>query len=197
MTQLDTKVVPVSSPPEAAACIDAITRAFFHDPAARWTWPDPNVYEDVFPDFVRAFGGTAFAHSTAYFADDHAGAALWLPPGEHPDDEALGALLERTVPADRLPEVFGVFEQMAAFHPREPHWHLPLIGVRPQRQGKGLGAALLAPILERCDRQGAAAYLEATTPRNAKLYQRLGFEPVAAIPCGSATVIVPMVRMPQ
>jgi len=98
------------------------------------------------------------------------------------------------MPAEELPGVFAVFEQMAAYHPREPHWHLPLVGVRPEHQGNGYGSALLPPVLARCDRDSKLAYLEATSPHNVRLYQRLRFEAVGAIPAGPSAVIVPMVR---
>jgi GNAT superfamily N-acetyltransferase len=47
--------------------------------------------------------------------------------------------------------------------------------VAPAAQGRGLGAALLTPVLERCDADGLPAYLEASSPRSAVLYERLGF----------------------
>jgi GNAT superfamily N-acetyltransferase len=123
--------------------IDAIVLAFAADPAARWTWPDPQQYLSHFPTFVRAFGGRAFAHKTAYCVDGYAGTALWLPPDVHPDEDALVSLLHRTAPERIQPEVSGVFEQMERYHPREPHWYLPLIGVDPSQQGKGYGSALM------------------------------------------------------
>jgi GNAT superfamily N-acetyltransferase len=45
----------------------------------------------------------------------------------------------------------------------------------PGRQSQGLGGALLASALERCDREGVAAYLEASSARSRGLYERLGF----------------------
>jgi predicted N-acetyltransferase YhbS len=47
--------------------------------------------------------------------------------------------------------------------------------VRPERQGAGIGGALIAPGLERCDREAVPAYLEATSDRNRALYERHGF----------------------
>lgn len=60
-------------------------------------------------------------------------------------------------------------------HPHEPHWYLPAIGITPAWQGRGYGAALLRPMLERCDAERLPAYLEASTPRNVALYERNGF----------------------
>ena len=38
----------------------------------------------------------------------------------------------------------------------------------PELQGRGIGSALMQPVLERCDRDGMPAYLEATTPRGGR-----------------------------
>jgi GNAT superfamily N-acetyltransferase len=48
--------------------------------------------------------------------------------------------------------------------------------VDPAAHGRGTGSALLAPVLERCDRVGAGAYLNAGSPRSRELYRRHGFE---------------------
>ncbi|WP_338700344.1 GNAT family N-acetyltransferase [Streptomyces sp. Q6] len=64
----------------------------------------------------------------------------------------------------------------AGIHPvGRAHVYLWMIGVVPGRQGEGLGTALMAPVLERCDREGLPVYLEASNPRSRALYERLGF----------------------
>ena len=64
-------------------------------------------------------------------------------------------------------------------HPKaEPHWYLAFLGIEPSEQGKGLGSALLRPVLERCDSEGTPAYLETSNERNLPFYQRHGFEVV-------------------
>jgi GNAT superfamily N-acetyltransferase len=42
-------------------------------------------------------------------------------------------------------------------------------------QGKGLGSALMQPILELCEREGIPAYLETETESNVGFYSRKGF----------------------
>ena len=86
---------------------------------------------------------------------------------------------------------------MAKYHPHEPHWYLPLIGVDPAHQGKGHGDALMSYALDRCDRERVPAYLESTNPRNISLYRRHGFEPLGTIQAGSSPTLVPMVRRPR
>ena len=87
--------------------------------------------------------------------------------------------------------------QMESHHPSEPHWYLPLIGIDPKHQGKGLGGALLAHVTEICDRDGVPAYLESSNPRNITLYERHGFEITGQIQHGSSPTIVPMLRQPR
>ena len=122
---------------------------------------------------------------------------MWLPPGVMPDEEALGAVFQASVPEPRLSELFAVFERMGSYHPADPHWYLPLIGVDPACQRHGYGAVLLRPALAQCDREGIAAYLESSNPANLSLYQRHGFEVLDTIQVGSSPPIYPMLRRPQ
>jgi ribosomal protein S18 acetylase RimI-like enzyme len=146
---------------------------------------------------ARAFGGRAFAHASALATDDYIGVALWLPPGVEADGEALSAVMQSTVAPAKLEDGAGLFEQMAAYHPHEPHWYLPLIGADPAHFGEGHGDALMAHALARCDREGKPAYLESTNPRNMSLYERHGFETLGAIQVGSSPPLIPMLRKPR
>jgi ribosomal protein S18 acetylase RimI-like enzyme len=125
------------------------------------------------------------------------GAALWLPPGVHPDEAALAALFQNTVDETKRPDLFGACEQMGTFHPEEPHWYLPLIGIDPPQRGKGLGAALMRHALAECDRSRTLAYLESSDPRNIGFYQRHGYELLGTIESGARSPIFPMLRKPQ
>jgi ribosomal protein S18 acetylase RimI-like enzyme len=182
---------------DEASIVDVLVRANWEDPAARWVWPDSQQFLTHFPSFVRAFGGKAFAHGSAYYVDGYTGAALWLPPDVHPDENALIALLERTVSEQIQKDFFPVFEQMGRYHPSEPHWYLPLMGVDPSQQGKGFGSALLQHTLMQFDRDNKLAYLESSNPRNIPLYKLHGFELLGSIQIGTSPSIAPMLRRPK
>ncbi len=187
----------VTSTDEQDRAIAVLTTAFSSDPIGRWVFPDAQQYLTVFPPFVRAFAGAAFEYKTAHCADGFSGIALWLGPGVGSDEEAMGALLDERIPDDRKQEVFGFLEQMGPFHPTEPLWYLPLIGVDPSQQGQGYGSALLAHALATCDQQGSLAYLEASSPRSKALYERHGFEEIGVIQAGSSPPMWPMLRKPR
>lgn len=121
--------------------------------------------------------------STTYTTDDHAGVALWHPPG-YAGPSFIGSL--RLMPSvlrlagglRRLREVsraVAALEQHRHRHAPTPHFYLSALGVDPDRQGSGIGTALVQPTLERADQQRMTAYLETATARNVLLYERLGF----------------------
>jgi hypothetical protein len=133
---MTTVAINVGTASDEQHVIDVIALAFSADPAVRRMFPDPTQYLRNFPKFVKAFGGKAFQHGSAYHIDGFLGAALWLPPDVHPDKEPLAVLIDETVAEQERKDVFAVMEQMARYHPREPHWYLPLIGVDPINKAK-------------------------------------------------------------
>ena len=61
-------------------------------------------------------------------------------------------------------------------HAPGPHWYVPLLGVRPDAQGKGFSRAVFAPVFEMADRDKLPIYLETMTEANVAIYGKLGFE---------------------
>jgi len=179
------------------AAISVVTLAFATDPVARWMYPDPDQYLQYFPRFIKAFAGRSFEKGTAYLAPDFAGAALWLKPGVEPNEDALIGLFWESTSSDVQKDLFPMFEQMGAFHPKYEHWYLPMIGVEPSRQGSGVGSALMQHSLANCDADGMPAYLESSNPKNIPLYERFGFEVIGRIQAGGAPPLFPMLRKPQ
>jgi GNAT superfamily N-acetyltransferase len=179
------------------AVVAVIALAFASDPMARWAFASPGTYLGVIPRVIHAFGGRGFAHGSVHIAGAGAAAAMWLPPGVEADDDTLTALISAHVPDERRADMDRVFEQMATFHPAEPCWYLPLIGVDPTCQGRGYGSALLGHAVAQCDRDGQPAYLESSNPRNIPLYQRYGFEIIGRIQAGTSPTVVPMLRRPR
>ena len=44
------------------------------------------------------------------------------PPDVHPDEDAVVALVQNTVAADKQEDLFGLLERMGNYHPEESHW---------------------------------------------------------------------------
>lgn len=188
--------VRVAGVGEAENCIDTLRLAFGADPGVRWLYPEAHQYLAGFAGFAQGFGGGAFAAGSAFYIDGHIGTALWLPPGIGPDEAALLEHLDRTVRATDRSAIFAAFAQMSDYHPDEPHWYLPLIGVDPMLHGHGYGSRLLTHALARCDADGTPAYLESSNVRNIPLYERHGFRVLGTIRIGDGPPITPMLRRP-
>lgn len=176
---------------------DALARAFEDDPHFSWIVRQPGTRLDrlreAFEVFVRRLW---LPHDASYTHDRLVGAALWMPPGTwHVSLSTQLRLLPATIHALRgdSPRLIRALNFIERRHPRAPHWYLPMIGVAPAWQGRGFGAALLRPMLKRCDAEGTPAYLEASTPRNRALYERHGFEVVEE--CRYASDGPPLWRM--
>jgi len=182
---------------EENAVIDALKLSFVADPATRWVWPDSQKYLLHFFKFAKAFGGKAFKHKTAYYIGNYHGAALWLPPKVDPDVDAILGLLQETTSEESQNVVPEVFEKMGEYHPNEPHWYLPLLGVDPHHHGKGLGSFLMLHALTVCDKDNSLAYLESSNPRNIPFYKRHGFDLLGTIQVKEFPPIFPMLRKPR
>ncbi len=194
---MDAGNVTIATASDRDRAIQTVTLGFLSDPFCRWTWPEPDVYLEVMPRFVNAFGGRSFECGSAYIADAYRAVALWLPPGIAPDDDTIGVILAETVAPDVMSDLESIFERVAEFQPNDqPYWYLPLIATDPGFTGQGLGSAILAPALRRCDEDGMVAYLESSNPRNLSLYKRHGFEVIGEIQAGTSPKLYPMLRQP-
>ena len=162
----------------------------------RWAWPDQERYLTYWPRVADAFGGGAFDLGTAYGLEDCVAVALWLPPGAEPDGETVMTHMRESMGDQTFEDVNGLFEQMDELHPHDDHWYLPLTGVDPVAQGRGLGGALLQHALKTCDSDGLPAYLEATSPRSRNLYARHGFKDTGIIQAGTSPPMWAMLREP-
>lgn len=184
-TETAQHTVRTVAPVDAPAVAEAMARAFYDDPVVAHCLPGParrmRRLERGFELFLRR---TYLRHDKTFTTDGLGGGALWLPPGEW----KLGGLetlrllpaMARCYGADVL-RVLRVFDFLEKRHPEEPHWYLGFLGVDPDLQGRGIGSALMQPVLARCDRDRVPAYLEASTERNRRLYERHGFELVEEI----------------
>jgi ribosomal protein S18 acetylase RimI-like enzyme len=174
--------------------VGTLAVAFAADPVIRWLLPDGARYVAHFPRLLRLVGDAAAGAGAVDTMGSGAGAALWIAPGTHLPEEEFAGLLQQSVEPTRLDDAFALFEQMGLYHPEQPHWYLPFIGVDPLHQGRGHGSALLRTSLARCDRDGLPAYLEASSARNRALYERHDFQVVAEVRVADCPPLWPMWR---
>jgi GNAT superfamily N-acetyltransferase len=178
----------------------ALGHAFFDDPLFAWAIPDDDRRQRFNLEFFTLYATAVLRHDQTYTTGgDVVGGALWAPPGAEPisdqDAQKLGQRVDELAGPD-APRFLGLFKLFDAHHPHGSYWYLQFMGVAPGWQGQGIGSALIAPVLERCDREGVRAYLDATSERNKRLYERHGFKAEEPFAAPGGPPLWPMWRQP-
>lgn len=163
---------------------DTLAKAFFSDPLASYMLPDAGDRRRLLPWHFATLAryGVLFGETYATSGDIH-GVAVWLRPGETemtPErisaagmDQA--AVVLGTKAWERFMSVTEHVESLHATDMPTEHWYLAVIGVDPSAAGKGLGGALLQPVLDVADAQGKPCYLETAAAANRPFYEKHGF----------------------
>ena len=176
-----TTATPVPHDPRPATAGDlegvaaTLAAAFLDDPVMAWCYPQPRRRGAILPALFRRLAEAYLPHGGIQTAPGHEAAAIWIPMPAEVDDGSLATDLER-ISGEDAGRLFALLEILEAHHPgHAAHRYLMAIGTRPASQGTGIGSRMLAAVLDACDADGTPAYLEATTPRNRRLYERHGF----------------------
>lgn len=165
---------------DVEALLGVFARAFLDDPFVGWVVRGGAGREQrAYAYFDLMLRRVSLARGGAFTTSDLAGVSAWVPPGAWPPSVgAQVAMLPQTlsfVGFARLGVVSEGAELMELQRPREPHWHLALLGVEPLAQRRGVGAALLADGLARADADGLIAHVETSVAANVPFYERAGF----------------------
>lgn len=157
-----------------------LARAFAEDPVMRWLLPTTRARTARLPRlFAMELRDLYLPHDEVYTTRDLVGGAMWAPPERWRTPRAnLVRAIPRLAWALRGHTLAAVqcVSAIERVHPAEAHWYLAVVGTAPSHRGQGVGSALLAPVLERCDRDFLPAYLESSREDNLAFYRRLGFE---------------------
>lgn len=190
---------------DQADVTNTLASAFAHDPLFQWV---AGVETGVsIESRLRVFYGAMVKivlrrdDHLVFTTDDGAGAAVWMPP----NGWKLGTSdMLRTLPAmvrafnTKTPRMIGAFGAVEKVHPEMEHYFLEAIGTRADAQSKGVGTALITPMLDRCDAEGMPAYLESSNRQNVPFYRRHGFEVTGEIDVGKgAPPVTTMWREPR
>ena len=80
------------------------------------------------------------------------------------------------IAGDRARVVADTDALLSAARPSEPHWWLAHLGVRPSARRRGLAAAVLAPVVVRCDTMQEVAAAAVFSWANVRFLRGFGFE---------------------
>ena len=149
----------------------------------RWALPDDGRMQRLTRLNELDAGHRGVSTQTAWVTDDVAAVAVWEPPpgaeGTAPLPADVRAALDRELPylaADRATAVRETTALIRGARPAQPHWWLTHLGVRPTARRRGLAAAVLAPVLVRCDADRALAGAAVFSWANVRFLRGFGFE---------------------
>jgi GNAT superfamily N-acetyltransferase len=168
----------------------ALADAFHDDPVMAYVFgPESPSSQRHLRAFFQHEGSRHLRHEHVFTDDGHGGASYWDPPGRWRTGlrDYFGMAVPMLLGVNRrIPRALRGLANVEAVHERQPqdHWYLAVLGTRSAKQGTGLGSAMMAPVLEICDREGVGAYLESSKERNVPFYRRHGFEVVEEIEFG-------------
>lgn len=173
---VEVRLATTADTPGITRCL---ARAFHDDPIKVFLARGASLTTEQVRPFFDAFTRIQLAHGHVYTTPGHEAAALWAPPGtwKVPFRKVLRY-------APRFIDLYGhrvfanlqVLTDLERLHPTEPHYYLEFVGTDPAHRGRGLGTALIEPVLERADSEGVGAYLENSKASNLAFYSRFGFE---------------------
>jgi GNAT superfamily N-acetyltransferase len=180
---VDAKIVRLgeSQIPVAA---QMLARAFHDDPLMRYTIPDPAERARLLPAMYATMLRFGMLAGEVYAtADAPEGVAIWMPPDAkwtRENMEASGMHRTATLIGDeayqRYRDVVSREWQARLREIPGTGWYLFILGVEPRMQRRGLGGALMRPVLERADTEQLVCYLETENERNVPFYLKQGFE---------------------
>jgi len=164
---------------------ETLVDAFSKDPLIEFIYPPESGKREKFShDFSKINLRYAQPLNYTYTTPEFKGIAAWIPPDKYPlNFLKLLQLGFYRIPLQlglgktrKLLYLFSMFEKYHKQDMNQPHWYLMALGVSETYQGQGIGNLLIQPILERADKEGLPCYLETSTERAVRFYQRNGFE---------------------
>jgi len=158
-----------------------LAKAFHDDPLKLHLIGGGTVPIEKSKPFFATFQKLQLPHGHVYTTDGFEAAALWAPPDEWKIPFTKVVQHSPTflkLYGMRLFNNLGVLAAMEKAHAEieYPHYYLEIIGTAPEFQGKGFGAALVQPMVERAEAEGVGMYLESSKESNVAFYGRFGFE---------------------
>lgn len=167
------------------SAVDPLVQAFWDYPETLHLLPDESHRRRVLPRYLLADARDAARFDLLLGAEvdgEVVGAAAWIPPEAYP--VSLARQVRQGV--DLLPALPWAWrnarearraqvENRARHRVHPPHFYLRAVGVDPTLQSRGIGGALLRPVLDAADERGVGCFLQTATAANAAWYERFGF----------------------
>ena len=173
------------------ALCHALARALAEDPFTYYMYETEQQRREILPFFLENFVNYCLrdGHVDVLQTNtgDIMGGALWMGP--QVTTISPGIFIWRMITAGRtlraaiklgmrgLVKLAKYGDEFDRVHHQAPtpHYYLSILGIVPEFQRQGLGATLLAPVIEQARKEKLSLYAESTNPKNLTFYERQGF----------------------
>jgi ribosomal protein S18 acetylase RimI-like enzyme len=171
-------------PRQVKKASEVLSASFFDYPMFTFYFPDPQRRTRYLPWYFQNILNCALRYGEVYTTPEITGVIFALPPGHTKismwEYIQNGFLLtpfllgfrnyRRSMDCERF--VGSTQEKLME---NRPHFYLWGLGVEPGWKEKGIGAALMLPILAKADAQKIPVFLETHDEKNVRYYQKHGF----------------------
>ena len=170
--------------------VNILSKSFINDPHINWLL-EASKNKNKLKIIMGYVFEESLARGTVYLNDDNTAVALWNT--EKKEKVSLQYIVRnlsflfrngltttrRCLKTDTL-----TYEQ----YPKNAKYcQLYLVGVLPEYQGKGLGSALMNPMIEEMEKESIPMHLETANARNVKIYMKNGFNIIKTLQLGNNT----------
>ncbi len=175
--------------PAAKALYFALTHDPFYITLEKSSSPDQETAREAMFRYLDFSLQEAWNHGRLTLPQDPSlGAAIWSMPQPRQTQAILSGQKKEFIGThmgqDSLDAYINIVDFMSGQSgdvvPGDA-WYLSIIGILPRHQGKGMGKALMLPVLKETDDLNLPVYAESFTPENFEFYTGLGFKKTKTI----------------
>lgn len=163
---------------DKATVLKILLKSFKNDPYMNWLLKESN-RRDKHKVIIEFVVDETFRKGEIYLSDDYRATALWNSEKKEKISfnyiwRNLSFLFKFGIKA-----TVSIIKKDKFTHDQYPKesafYHLFLIGVLPEVQGKGLASELINPMIENKIKNSIPLYLETANPVNVEIYKKKGF----------------------
>jgi ribosomal protein S18 acetylase RimI-like enzyme len=171
-------------PGQKKRAAQVVAAAFYDYPMFTFYFPDPGKRSRLLPWYLGNVLTCALHYGEVYTTPEISGVVFILPPGHTQISQSEyaknGFLLTplllgyRDYTRSQECEKFVADTHKKVMDDR-PHYYLWGLAVDPNQKRRGIGTALMKPVIDKADADEKPIYLETHDEKNVAYYQRMGF----------------------
>ena len=164
---------------------DVLSASFFDYPMFTFYFPDPKRRTRYLSWYFRNILNCALRYGEVYTTPENSGVIFTLPPGHTKismwEYIQNGFFLTPFVLGFRNYKQSMDCESFVGYTKEKlmknrPHYYLWGLAVDPSQKAKGIGAALMQPVMAKADARKMPIYLETHDEKNVQYYQKYSFD---------------------